>query len=183
MCSFPLLKAWGQCTVFSSIAAQSSLRSSMPCWVSGRCDGAMQTSMEPSPCRSVPPCSAEPPPCSAELPVPCCAAHTFLWAALAHDNPFRSDFLWKLEHSLGREGGAPTCWNGIAAHVLLEWLGSLYILHRVWIFFLIKLLRKHPALKFSLYMKILKSSFIHISSIWLQQKSLRFSSFKLYFCE
>lgn len=119
MCSIPLLKARGQCTVFSSVAAQSSLRSSGPCWVSGRCDGAMQTSVEPSPCRSVSPCSAE-------LPVPCCAPRTFLWAALAHSDPFRSDFSLKAGMLSGKKGGAPTCQNGIAACVLLQSLGSLY---------------------------------------------------------
>lgn len=157
MCSIPLLKARGQCTVFSSVAAQSSLRSSVPCWVSGRCDGAMQTSVEPSPCRSISPCSAE-------LPVPCCAPCTFLWAALAHSDPFRSDFSLKAGMLSGKKGGAPTCQNGIAACVLLQSLGSLYSSESLDFLFFFKLLRKPPALKFSLYMKMHKSSFIFPAS-------------------
>lgn len=88
-------------------------------------------------------------------------------------------FLWKLACPLGREGGALTCQRArLHTYFCNNW--ALFIVFGGFFFFL-KLLRKHLALKFTLCMKMHESFFIHISSIWLEQKSLRFSSFKLYF--
>lgn len=72
-------------------------------------------------------------PCSAELPLPCCA---FLRAALAHDDPFRSDFSLKAGMPSGKRGRCPNLSESTATHILLQQLGSL---HRVWrIFFFSK---------------------------------------------
>lgn len=63
----PVLKAWGQCRVSSSCCSK---KLSVPCWVSGRWEGAVQTELEPSPAAVSPPCSA-----SWTLP---CSLHLYL---------------------------------------------------------------------------------------------------------